>query len=57
MVNDTISDDRKVKQLKGELAYHHKTNTFFNCNNMGEIVLNNIQLLLAKDFKQSILID
>ena len=57
MVNDTISDDRKVKQLKKELAYHHKTNTFLACTNMGEIVLNNIQLLLAKDFKQSILID
>ncbi len=56
MVQDTISDDRKVKQLKEELAYHHKTNTFLDCSNMGEIVLNNIQLLLAKDFKQSILI-
>lgn len=57
MVRDTISDDRKVKQLKEELAYHHKTNTFLSCKTMGEIVLTNIQLLLAKDFKQSILME
>jgi len=57
MVKDRISDDRKVTQLKNELAYHHKTDTFLTCNTMGEIVLNNIQLLLAKDFKQSILIE
>ena len=56
MVKDTISDDRKVNQLKKELAYHHKTDTFLQCKKMGEIVLNNIQLLLAKDFKQSILL-
>ncbi len=57
MVKDRISDDRKVTQLKNELAYHHKTDTFLTCSTMGEIVLNNIQLLLAKDFKQSILIE
>jgi len=57
MVADTISDSQKVKQLKEELAYHHKTDTFLSCSTMGEIVLRNIQLLLAKDFKQSILID
>ncbi len=57
MVKDTISDDKKVKQLKEELAYHHKKDTFLKCNTMGEIVLNNIQLLLAKDFKQSILLE
>ena len=56
MVKDTISDEKKVKQLKEELAYHHKTDSFLKCKTMGEIVLNNIQLLLAKDFKQSILI-
>jgi len=55
MVKDTISDDRKVNQLKKELAYHHKAKSFLDCKTMGEIVLNNIQLLLAKDFKQSIL--
>ena len=57
MVKDRISDNRKVNQLKNELAYHHKTDTFLSCHTMGEIVLNNIQLLLAKDFKQSILIE
>lgn len=57
MVKDTISDERKVKQLKEELAYHHKSKTFLKCETMGDIVLNNIQLLLAKDFKQSILIE
>ncbi len=57
MVKDTISDDRKVNQLKKELSYHHKAKSFLDCKTMGEIVLTNIQLLLAKDFKQSILYD
>jgi len=55
MIKDTISDDRKVRQLKDELAYHHKSNDFLNCTNMGEIVLTNIQLALKKEFKQSII--
>ncbi len=54
MVTDQISTSRKVIQLKKELAYHHKNNTFLNCQNMGEIVLTNILLLLKKDFTQSI---
>jgi len=56
MVKDTISDNQKVDQLRKELAYHHKKDTFLQCKTMGEIVLNNIQLILAKDFKQSILL-
>ncbi len=55
MMNDQISGTEKVQQLKNELAYHHKNDTFLNCKNMGEIVLTNILLLLRKDFKQSII--
>ena len=53
MMTDEISTPHKVIQLKKELAYHHKNDTFLNCRNMGEIVLTNILLLLKKDFRQS----
>ena len=56
MVKDTISTREKIDQLKKELAYHHKNDEFLKCRNMGEIVLNNIQLLLQKDFRQSIIV-
>ena len=55
MVQDELSTDEKIVQLKDELAYHHKNERFRKCKTMGEIVLTNIQLLLQKDFKQSIL--
>lgn len=55
MIKDRISDDKKVHQLKKELAYHHKNDDFLRCRNMGEIVLINIQLVLNKEFKQSII--
>ncbi len=54
-IKDKLSDDEKVKLLKEELGYHHKTNDFDTCKNMGEIVLTNVELLLKKEFKQSIL--
>ena len=57
MMKDQLSSSKKVRQLKEELAYHHKNDTFLNCHTMGEIVLTNILLLLKKDFKQSILIN
>jgi hypothetical protein len=56
MIKDRLSSDKKVDQLKRELGYHHKTNSFNHCKTMGDIVLANIKLLLAKDFKQSIII-
>lgn len=55
MVNDPLSTPEKVDQLKRELAYHHKNDTFLECQTMGEIVYTNIKLLLQKDFKQSII--
>jgi hypothetical protein len=57
MVKDPLSTPPKIKQLKEELAYHHKSNRFLKCNTMGEIVWTNIQLLLQKEFKQSIQLD
>lgn len=54
MVKDHLSTTEKIDQLKEELGYHHKSNSFKKCNTMGEIVWNNIKLLLQKDFKQSI---
>jgi len=50
MVRDQLSFPDKVQQLKEELAYHHKTDLFYSCNNMGEIVLANLKLLLSKEF-------
>ena len=55
MIKDRISEDKKVEQLKKELSYHHKNEDFLRCRNMGEIVLTNIQLVLKKEFKQSII--
>lgn len=57
MVKDQISTAEKVERLKSDLAYHHKTDDFLICKNMGEIVMKNIQLLLQKDFKQSIIFE
>lgn len=50
MVDDDLSFSTKVNQLKEELAYHHKTKIFNSCQTMGEIVLANLKLLLAKEF-------
>lgn len=50
MIRDELSFPKKVTQLKEELAYHHKSSIFDNCKNMGEIVLANLKLLLAKEF-------
>jgi hypothetical protein len=55
MVNDQLSFPQKVELLKEELSQHHKNNAFHNCKNMGEIILTNIQLLLKKEFKQSLI--
>lgn len=55
MIRDDISTPEKVKQLKEELAYHHKNDAFQKCRTMGQIVLTNLQLLLDKDFKQSMI--
>ena len=55
MLKDKISDKEKVKKLRGELAQHHNNEMFLECRSMGHIVLTNIQLLLNKDFTQSIL--
>ena len=54
MVKDEISQPQKIKGLSRDLGYHHKTEAFDTCKTMGEVVLTNIQLLLQKDFKQSI---
>ncbi len=57
MVKDKISFPEKIRQLRTELAEHHKNDIFLKCKTMGEIVLTNIQLLLNKDFKQSMIFD
>lgn len=54
METDEISSAEKIKRLGEELAYHHKNDSFKKCVTMGQLVFNNIQLLLQKDFKQSI---
>lgn len=54
MVKDHISQPPKVKQLKKELGIHHRSDAFTQCRTMGDIVFINLQLLLQKDFRQSI---
>jgi hypothetical protein len=48
-----ISKPEKVEQLRADLASHHRSNRFYDCQTMGEIVLMNLRLLIKKDFKQS----
>jgi len=57
MEGDQISTSEKVVQLRTELAQHHNSSLFEKCNSMGEIVLANLELLLAKAFKESIKIE
>ncbi len=54
MTSDTISFPKKVEQLRAEMACHHKTDKFDHCKTMGQVLLVNLQLLLKKDFRQSI---
>lgn len=54
LLEDRISDSKKVKILAGELEEHHQSVAFKNCRSMGELLLAHLNLLLAKDFKQSI---
>jgi hypothetical protein len=53
IVEDQISFPEKVKSLRKDLAIHHHNDDFYECENMGSIVVTNIRLLLQKDFKQS----
>ena len=55
LLKDEISNAKKIKQLGQELAEHHKNHTFQTCETMGEIVYKNIELVLQKEFTQSIL--
>ncbi len=51
---DRISSHEKTEQLRNELAVHHENDAFLSCESMGDVVLANIELLLQKKFKQSI---
>jgi hypothetical protein len=52
---DDISDQDKIASLRAELAAHHENPVFLGCRTMGDIVDANINLLMHKEFKQSIL--
>ncbi len=54
MRKDRLSSTDKVQLLSKELSHHHKSGLFDRCKTMGDLVLTNIELLLAKDFRQSI---
>jgi len=51
---DTLSPPHKVTQLAKELAEHHNNPKFLGAQSMGELVQENIQLLLARAFRKSI---
>jgi hypothetical protein len=53
MKDDILSEPHKVKRLREELAYHHKNDVFLEAETMGQIVINNIKLLLDKEFRHS----
>lgn len=53
MRKDRISAPSKVRQLQEELQVHHENDSFKTCRSMGELVEQNIELLLAKAFRQS----
>ncbi len=53
MQTDIISTPDKVKQLAEELATHHQSKRFEKCRNMGDVVLTNLELLVDKNFTQS----
>lgn len=55
MRNDKISTTDHVDHLRGELARHHRTDGFDECKTMGDLVYKSIELILQKEFKQSIL--
>ena len=47
MMKDSISTPEKIKQLREELAAHHKQDNFLQCKNMGEIVSLNLKTMLG----------
>jgi hypothetical protein len=54
MRTEQIAEQEKVVSLRTELAAHHENGVFLGCRTMGEIVEANINLVLHKEFKQSI---
>ncbi len=57
MTRDKISTPDKVSKLTEELAAHHNSDRFYRCTNMGQVVLTHLDLLLEKDFRQSIVFE
>jgi hypothetical protein len=54
MRKDRVSNEEKVSTLRFELAEHHQNGLFLHCRTMGEIIDANIQLIMHKEFRQSI---
>jgi hypothetical protein len=52
MEQDNISTPTKVKQLREDLAKHHKNNDFLNCENMGAILKLQLKTTLAKHIRK-----
>lgn len=46
MKSDTISTPEKLQQLKEELNAHHNTSSFSICKNMGEVLSNQMEIML-----------
>lgn len=53
MEKDVISPPEKLKQLKEELAQHHKNDMFLKATSMGQLVKKNIRLLVQREFIHS----
>jgi len=53
MRKDNISTTEKIEKLKEELSEHHENDAFEECENMGDIVSTNIDLIIQKVFMQS----
>ena len=54
MAEDDLSSPEKIAQLKAELGEHHHSDRFETCRTMGEVLQAHLELLLEKDFVQSV---
>lgn len=55
MKQDVIAPQANVEQLRLDLSKHHGVDAFAACQTMGDLVYVSINLLLQKEFKQSIM--
>ena len=48
MRRDELSSDEKTRQLAQDLNHYHRTTLFDRCRSMGDLVRQNLKLMLLK---------